>query len=405
MKLWERILLILSAIFAVSSLLGELFWPAHIRFVLDDLFFPFGILFMAVTFFKSKEWRWLILSFALLSCWGMISDLMAHGSFRISPAGMWLRWLKWPIIMLTVAQIGELSLTRRMMENGVSAVFLALAGLNLFMLLNPFELGEALNEFYAPKAEVLLANYHEYGAFRLSGTVLNPNNNAILFGLFLLYFLHLNAKKYWKYILLAFILIFLTQSRTTLLLSSFILIIYLLRANSRKINLIVIPGGIIGLIGGLFIFRSTNLISILNGSAFQSNSWTERMDHYSILFKSSFSDLLFGHGIMLDPFAQVGFYFDSAYLSMAYQYGVIGVLIWLVAIGSILMILYNRDKKSSYSFTLLLFVFGIGMTNFIFLNVECATLMMFLAGAWSFLKSNNELSDSAKKEADKNPVQ
>ncbi len=400
MKSWERILFILSALFAVSSLLGELFWPAHVRFLLDDLFFPFGLLYMANTFLKKKEWRWLIFSFVLLSFWGMASDFLANASFRIAPVGMWLRWLKWPIILLTVAQFGELKFQKRAVESGVVIGFFCLAGLNLFMMLNPFGFGEALNGFYAPKPEVLLANHHEFGAFRLSGTVLNPNNNAILFGLFLLFFLHIDPRKYWKYILLAFILIFLTQSRTVLITSVLVLVFYVVRANTRKINLIVIPSGIIAIVTGLFIFRSTNLLSIINGSAFHSDSWTERVDHYSILFKSSLSDLILGHGIILDPFTQLGFYFDSSYLSITYQYGIVGMLMWFAALGSIFFLLRRWNRKSSYAFFLLVFILGIGMTNFTFLNVECATLLMFLAGAWVFLEGEKKLGNHSEEKTD-----
>ncbi|MCJ8288213.1 MAG: O-antigen ligase family protein [Crocinitomicaceae bacterium] len=399
MKTWERILHYLALLFVVLSLAGELLLPANVRFILDDLFFPFGVLFLAQTFFKYPKWRWFIFAFGAMTVWGMLSDVLANGTVRTAPIGMLLRWLKWPIMCIAIAELGHLKIKRNQVENGVVISFLVLAGINILMMINPFGVGRWLSEMYTPKIEMLLSNYHEFGAFRLSGTMLNPNTNAILFGLFLIFFLHMNARKYWKYILLAFILVFLTQSRTVMLMSLVIFALFVLSANTRKVNMIIVPAGILSLIVGLFLFRSTNLMSIFNGSAFQSNSWTQRMEHYGILFKGGFNNMLLGHGIVLDPIASVGFYFDSEYLSIGYQYGLIGLFIWVVIIGLLLRVSLKVDRKSTFAWALVLFVFGIAATNFTFLNVECATLMMALVGAWLFLQSDDKFNDHPQEEA------
>ena len=178
-----------------------------------------------------------------------------------------------------------------------------------------------------------------------------------------------------------------------------VLAIYVLSKNSRKRNLIIIPAGIVSLIAGLLLFRSTNLMSIVNGSAFQSNSWTNRIEHYSVLVESGFSELLLGHGIILDPVASVGFYFDSEYLSICYQYGVIGLLIWLGIILLLLFTTMKADRKSTFGWSLVIFMLGVALTNFNFLNVECATLMMTLVGVWLFLQGNQKLSDHSKEQS------
>ena len=398
MKSWERILHYLALTFVVFSLVGALFIPAHIRFIFDDLFFPFGLIFLAVTFFKYPKWRWLILAFGAIACWGILSDVLANGTIRTGTLGMLVRWLKWPIILISVTDLGNLKVRKSQVENGVVFAFLIMVGMNILMMIDPFGIGKSLSEMYTQKIEILLSNYHEFGAFRLSGMMRNPNTNAVLFGLFLLYFLHANARKYWMYILMAFVLIFLTQSRTVMLVIVAVLAIYILSKNSRKLNLIIIPTGILTLFGGAYLFRSTSLMSIFNGSAFQSNSWTNRVEHYGVLFKSGASDLLLGHGIILDPVSSVGFYFDSEYLSIGYQYGLIGLLIWLIIIGLILQISRKADRKSTFGWTLVLFIFGIASTNFSFLNVECATLMMVLVGAWLFLQRDHELSNHPQKQ-------
>ncbi len=399
MKKWETILHYLSLLFVVFSLAGELFFPANMRFILDDLFFPFGALFLAITFFKSPKWRWFIFVFGTMAAWGMVSDILANGTFRTAPLGMLVRWLKWPIMCITITELAQLKITRRQVENGIVISFLFLAAINILMMLNPLGFGRWLSELYSPKMDVLLSNYHEFGAFRLSGTMLNPNNNAILFGLFLIFFVHANPRKYWKYILLAFTLIFLTQSRTVMLLVLLILGLYVIRENSRRVNLVLIPTAIISLFGGLFLFRSTNLVSMFNGSAFRSNSWTVRVEHYGVLFNSGLKELILGHGIILDPIGTVGFYFDSEYLSIGYQYGIIGLFILVIIIAFLFLVARIANPKSTFSWALVIFIFGIAATNFTFLNVECATLMMILFGAWLFLQSDNKLNNHSQEEA------
>lgn len=391
MKAFERIVYLLALLFSVLGLTGELFFPANVRFILDDLLFPFGLVYLALVFFKQPKWRWIILAFGALAVWGCVSDVLANGGLRITPIGMFLRWLKWPIILISISDLGRIRWSKDHVENAMRFVFLVLAGLNIFMILDPYDWGQALSELYSPKSDVMLSNYHEFGAFRLAGTMLNPNNNAILFGFFFLYFLHTNARKYWKYILLAFVIIFLTQSRTVLLLVLLIFAFYVVRNSSRRTNLILIPTAAISLTVGLFMVRSTNLMSIFNGTAFQSNSFTLRVEHYNVLFSSKMSELLFGHGIVLNPLESVGFYFDSEYLSIAYQYGFLGMLIWLIALGLLFWLIFKTNRKSTFSWSLLVFILGVAATNFTFLNTESATLMMIVAGAWLFGERNNEL--------------
>jgi hypothetical protein len=398
MKVWERILLTLSAVFASASLMGELFWPAHLRFIVDDLFFPFGLIFLGYIFVNKKEWRWFIGVFVLLSAWGLLSDLLANQTLRIQPIGMLARWLKWPIICLTVAQFSALNITKRKVEHGIVLVFLSLVGVNFVMLLNPFGLGEALSEFYGANPLLILANYNEFGAFRLSGTFANPNNNAAVFALFLVFFLHVDARKYWKYILLAFVLIFLTQSRTTLIISVLILGIYVVRIIPMRRTLWIIPLGMLTLFGGIFFFRSRALLSIFDGSAFQSNSWMQRMEHYEVFHDATSRELFAGHGVILDPITQVGFYFDSEYLSIFYQYGIIGGVCWLSALFLLGRITAGKNRFTGLAGSILLLVLGVSITNFTFLNVEFATLLAFLCGGWMLLQATDKFDYNSKEE-------
>ena len=399
MKSWERILLALSVVFTISTLIGELFWPANFRFLLDDLFFPFGLIFLGYIFVNKKEWRWFIGAFLLMCSWGLLSDLLANHTLQLQPLSSLVRWLKWPIICISIAQLGGLNISKRTVENCVAAVFLSLAAINFVMLLNPFGLGQSLSEIYGPKPEVILANYHEFGSFRLAGTFLNPNNNAGVFALFLIFFLHLNARKYWKYVLLAFVLIFLTQSRTTLILSVLILGIYVVRNTSLRFKFVTIPLAIVALFGGMLLFRSRSLLSLVDGSAFQSNSWLQRMEHYEVFNNATHSELIMGRGIILDPISEVGFYFDSEYLSILYQYGIIGILCWLFILFQTSRTTNGKYIPSGFSLSMIVLILGISITNFAFFNVEFATLLSVLCGVWILLQAPNEFHNHSEEKA------
>ncbi|MFT5778962.1 MAG: hypothetical protein ACI837_001919 [Crocinitomicaceae bacterium] len=399
MKMIRRTLEVLALLFAIMSVLGALFWPAHSSFIYDDLLFPFAVIHIAIIFFSDKKWRWLILLFGMIFAWGLLTDFLANDSLRTSSSGMLLRWLKWPLIIVTIANCSLPQVNKERLINFVQLLFLGLVAINLVLLTNPFGLGETIQFIYAPKSEVVLGNYNEFGAFRLSGTMLNPNNNASIFGLFMLFFLQLNPKKYWKYCLMAFILVFLTQSRTILIVVLILLVIQILRMNSKRMNLVLIPSGIIGMFLLLFVFRSTNLISVFTGEMFGSRSWTERVHHFSLFFDSSFGSKIIGHGIILNPAKSIGFDLDSEYLSIAYQYGIIGALVWIAIILYLPMITKKITGSMSFGWMLVLFITISGITNFVFLNVEVITLISLIFGVWLFLHRANEIENHPNKEA------
>ncbi len=399
MKSIVKITEALSLLFIVNTVFAALFWPGHIPYIADDILLPFALIHLGITFFQERKWRWIILLFCSIAAWGLISDLIANNTFRTVHIGVIVRWVKWPVIIVTIANLSHIKIRKKQLISFIIILFLALSFINLILLINPFQLGEILHMIYSPKTEVLLGNYHEFGAFRLSGTMLNPNNNAVIFGLMLIFFLSLNQKKFWKYCLLAFFFIFLTQSRTVLIIVIALVALSILVNNTRKNNMILIPSGIIGLLGMLFIFRSTNLMSILSGDAFISNSWINRMAHYSIFFDSSSSDKILGHGVILDPIASAGMHFDSEYLSILYQFGIVGLVILALLIVYIPFLIKKITGSSFFGWLVVLFVAGIAVTNFVFLNVEVITLLSLLLGTWLFLNRTNKLYNNPKKEA------
>ncbi|MCH2223926.1 MAG: O-antigen ligase family protein [Crocinitomicaceae bacterium] len=397
MKALKQLLSIGAVLFVIICLFDTMFWSSQSRFGIDNLLFPFALVYTGVVCWERKNWRLLMLFFLVMVGWILISDILNHDTFRVRSIGMSMRWIKWGAVVFVVGNLPTAWFSSIKLGNFVKGLFLIFVGINLIMYLNPFGLGEQLSYFYAPKEEVILGNYHEFGGFRLAGTMLNPNNNSIAFCLFLLYFLSLNAKENWKYIVLCFLLVFLTQSRTGMIASLLLIVFHLLKTNTLRRNLFIIVGGVLSLVSALFFFRSTNLLSLITGEAFKSNSWLERVEHYSIFYESSMFKQMIGRGILLNPLENVGFYLDSEYLSILLQYGYIGFILWITVMVSILVLIKKETGKLDFGWQLILLFLVFSTTNTVFLNPEITVVMAFLLGVWLFSKGNNKIEDKSNK--------
>jgi hypothetical protein len=143
----------------------------------------------------------------------------------------------------------------------------------------------------------------------------------------------------------------------------------------------------------LFVFKSTNLGSIFTGEMFGSSSWTDRMHHFSIFFDSSFGSKILGHGIILNPVQSIGFDLDSEYLSIAYQYGIIGLMIWAAIMLYIPFLTRKIGGSMAFGWMLVIFIATSTVTNFVFLNVEVITLLSVVLGAWLFLERDKKINE------------
>lgn len=168
--------------------------------------------------------------------------------------------------------------------------------------------------------------------------------------------------------------------------------------------MIMIPAGLIGLLAMLFAFRSTNLMSILSGEAFKSNSWTDRIAHYQIFFDSTSSEKVLGHGVVLDPLAVVGIHFDSEYLSILFQFGIIGMVLLAILTLYLPYLIKKNTGASLFGWILVLFIAGVGVTNFVFLNVEVITLLSLIIGAWVFLQRPYKLDDNSNNQSEQQHI-
>lgn len=381
--------------FMVVCLFESLFWSSQHSLGIDNVLFPFALTYAGITSWENKVWRPLFLSFIAIVGWVMLSDIIEYATLRPRSIGMSMRWLKWGVIIFTLGNHAKDWLTTDRLKIGLKIIFLALVGVNLILFLNPLGLGEKLAYFYAPKQEVILGNYHEFGGFRLSGTMQNPNNNAIVFTLFLLYFLLMSARENFKYVILCFFMVFLTQSRTGMAASILAIVFYVLQFVSLRKHMLKMLSGIVALIIALFLFRSTNLVSLFTGEAFRSNSWLDRLGHYAVFFQGTFNEQFFGRGIVLNPVQQVGFHLDSEYLSILLQMGYVGMVLWGTLMFFIVRIIKNLSGEFKFGWQLVALILLFSLTNTVFLNPEVTTILAVLIGVWAFTERRDKLENQS----------
>ncbi|MFT6983164.1 MAG: hypothetical protein ACJAUD_001935, partial [Crocinitomicaceae bacterium] len=149
--------------YCLVSVLNALILPPAYELSIDNYFFIFGLVHLALITFKKKEYTILILAFGLFFGWTLIVDFAKHGMDMKSNIPYLLYFLKWPVILVTLLDTSKSSKWIEHYTKAIDAVFLILLGINLFMLLNIGGMGESIQLLYAPKAYTNFIYYNEFG--------------------------------------------------------------------------------------------------------------------------------------------------------------------------------------------------------------------------------------------------
>lgn len=387
MKEKVRIFLIWTAfVYAVVCLCQAVIIPVNHGGFLDNLLFPFALITFGYGLVFDKTVRWISIPFLTLFVYTVVVNFSLKTATEASGNLMYqMYFLKWPVVFVSFYLFFKEFSARLSFRELLMLTFYALVSINCFLVIDPFGLGEWVQNFYSTKPLTNFYYFHEAGAFRLSGTQMNPNENAIIFSFFFVYFLKFSPR--WYLLLMSGIMIFLCQSRTGIILVLFILILWainnMIEKGQRK-NLWRLLLGIIavGIVGSMF---STNFKSIANGEAFRSNSLMIRLNNYLTAFDVDTATLWTGRGVLDDPLAQLGVYIDAELVAIIMQYGLIGLLIWLIVLMVPIAKLKYAQVWSSYVFWLTILIFGNCLTNFVYLNPTLGTVtMLFLVGACQF---------------------
>ena len=376
MNLAKKIINYLAWTYLVVCLLQVLILPREFLGFLDNIFFLFALTQVVLDSISNKELRPIFIIFSGFFLWTFVSQFYSNYSNGwFSNLSYQLVILKLLCILLLVNNVLKKDENAAIFRRIVDVMFLALVFLNLFIAINPFGIGESIQNLYTSSNYTDFVYYHEPGVFRLSGTQLNPNNNAIVWMCFAVYYLQFLKRK-WALLLLAIGILFLTQSRTNVIALIACLFIYFLiqfwsKSNMKRLIYVALPI----LAGALFfILKSSYLRALFTGEAFVSKSFLIRLDNYMYLSNFSLFELFIGKGVINKPIDTLGFSLDSEYLGLIFQFGIIGLFCWLALLIGILK--RNKDRNLQvYLFVLVIIINS--FTNLTFLNLQIGVVLIF----------------------------
>lgn len=362
--MWRgKIGLVLLASFLVSVLLAHL---VHLELLskLDDVLLIPSLLFITWEYNKNKTFIvFLILASSLIGT-GLISDYL-NAPLQISEVIWNIRWYKLLTVGWSVYYLSKWNV--RAIEYGVFGLFMIHTGVCLFELIFP-------------------ANF--FIEQRVSGVFGNPNNTALCFLIIGAYFTALKDKKYIPWILVSIIMIVATQSRTALITTFICLllvpIVYKFKITWRR-GVVVL---VILTLTLTAIFQFKNSRSLLNGTAFQSNSFLTRVHVIESVQEINKDNWLMGQGKIANIPERYNFSIDNEMAYWFLEYGMVGVFLYLILIVT-LFYLATKMRKESLIFVVIAVVCG--MTNLVVKNMELGSVFFIL-----FVASWNKKGISSK---------
>jgi O-antigen ligase len=241
---------------------------------------------------------------------------------------------------------------------------------------------------------------------RMIGTMGNPNDNAILFLICMLFYL---PKDKWKikdicFFVLCLIAFLACQSRTSLA-AFFVIIItnfFVIRLTWKKICLY--SGLIIAVVLGFFFIdmsstyslidiSSTYSLTLLDGTAFQSYSWSYRLELWKQFLTQFLDDPIFGHAPQKNYFYENKLHFENEYLLYLWRYGILGfasfIGFYLIPVRKIFKTI--RSSELSKNTLLLMIIFAIcGLTNVPLSNTILSVLFFGYLGIFYSQKEDKD---------------
>ena len=218
--------------------------------------------------------------------------------------------------------------------------FLVLLLINVLHLYNVFNINELLTYMYGDSIHFKLFGRDSLGnpaVKRMLGTMGNPNTNALLFLFFTVYFLPIEKKReHWALCYTALFMVFLCQSRTSLIAASLVVgaMLFLTKKDGLKgaVWKVVTSIGLYVLatmIATSFFKYSSYSNSLMDGSAIYSMSLRSRWESWNILWGMIKTKPIFGFGPYKAYFTAHQLYSENEYLLMWWRYGIVGLLFYL----------------------------------------------------------------------------
>lgn len=261
-------------------------------------------------------------------------------------------------------------------EHVLYPVFIGLVVFNFLHYFNVFNFNVLVERFYNGGIHIKTFGLNSLGqpaTKRMIGTIGNPNNNALLFGLFSVLF-YPKEEKNIKQLLPFFgaiLMLFLCQSRTSFVALFFMLVAaFIFNKESVKAILIVIVTVGLGYLVSFLISSNSYMGTLFDGNLTENSSLRGRFESWMYLWEMIKEKPIFGHSPFKDYFYSNNLYSENEYILMTWRYGFVGLLFYL---------------------TFLLYLFLKGINNIVFKESLHLILITLIIGVTAL--TNNPTSE------------
>lgn len=375
-------------VFASVCLPAFTFQPTTPSVHILDLLLPIILCFIVwkKTWKSMRFYLWIPFVFAgfvLLTIFLNFENVTSSDYFEV------YKWLKYGCVFLFFMQI-DFSILKR----ALPILFVLICVINALHFFEFPSLNHILQKYYNGGLQIQFFGKDSQGGpavKRLVGTMGNPNINAIMFGIFSLFFfpLRFERNRLTMYFL-CILFVFLCQSRTALLVViSMFSYLACVHSNiwTKKQWLVMLSGLTAAFVlawmfaTSFFQYTSYNN-SLLDGSILESGSARGRWETWKWLGEMILQHPLFGHGPYKHYFYTHHIYSENEYMIMTWRYGVIGLGLYLSIFIIPFKNMWKRNSDRSIQGSLLILLMLVSaLTNnpFTERNIE----LLFCVGlAW-----------------------
>ncbi len=295
-----------------------------------------------------------------------------------------IRFLKYIFLFLITGHL--IKEEKIVFHKMIDFIVLILIAISLLQIFNPFEWGTEIQKIYSNQSQTYELNKVFNRNFRLYGTQNNPNNFAVFWGMFAIYYFvrNLEIKQVKNYIFLAFsiIFLFLTQSRTSLVGLIFSFGVYYFFKNLSFKTFFILLASF-----GLFIIvinlsGMSYIQQIIYNNPLKIHSFQLRLDIWKDVLEVWKTHPVFGVGLETSfenligkaPDNELLFILASGGIFMAFFYLALFIIIGYIGFKHI------NDKNPYYGLYILLPLFLLinSITNYSLNNVKITTLFFIL---------------------------
>lgn len=351
---------------------------------LTDMLIPFFAMVVLINF-KSEliaSAKWFLIANIALMLIALISLIVNHRLFILRDDFELMKMIKFLIVFLFVI----IAVKGTDLTSILKIIFVFVLFFNLLHYFNLFGFNQIITKYYGSDLQVSTFGFNSLGqpdTKRIIGTVGNPNNNAILFLFFVIFFFpEMKSKTSEKvFFLLAVFGTLACQSRTGFFALG---IIFLLGSIIKKYAFKTTALYLLSFTGLflLLLLMGNIYLNSLVGNMMKQNSLRSRLETWNILWEMIKQKPLLGYSPFKDYFYINNIYSENEYFLNAWRYGLLGLITYLMILWtSFFKAIKNCFSKSGFCLAMFTLVIAISaLTNNPLSDTMIYMMFAFYAG-------------------------